>query len=308
MAELSIVIVNWNTRDLLLGCLRSIAAHPPRRSYELWVVDNGSCDGSVAAVQRLHPTVHLIANPDNRGFAAANNQALRASSGRYVLLLNSDTEVLPGALEAMCAYLDDQPEVGAVGCRLNNADGSAQRSCWRGCPGLRSATIDGLYLWRLFPGLLAHNEVALADHDTPQPVDHLLGACIMTRRAVIQQIGLLDESYYLFLEETDWCHRMRSAGWAIHYLPQPRIVHFGQQSMRQIPARTLPLFYASLCRFVRKRGGRWLWLRIALLKTIIAASVLLRLGLWSVRLTRQRGISLRMLNGYGRVLRQLPTL
>jgi hypothetical protein len=306
--ELTIVIVNWNTRDLLLGCLRSIGQHPPARSYEVWVVDNGSADGSGAAVRAQFPAVRVVANDANVGFAAANNQAIRASRSRYVLLLNSDTVVRSGALELMCAYLDQHIAVGAVGCRLLNPDGTPQRSCWRGYPGLRSAAIEGFYLWRLLPRLVERQEIALRTAREPQPVDHLLGACLLVRRAAIDAVGMLDEGYFLFLEETDWCQRIATAGWRIVFLPEPEVIHFGQQSMRQIPARTLPIFYASLCRFVRRRGGRGVALRLLLLKLIIALSVLLRLGLWSVRLLRQRSLSWRMLGGYSRVLRQLPAL
>jgi len=274
----------------------------------VWVVDNASTDGSVEAVRVNYPQVHIISNAKNIGFAAANNQAIAASAGRYVLLLNSDTVVQPGALEDMCAYLETQPEVGAVGSRLLNADGTTQRSCWRGYPGLGSALIDGLYLWRLFPSLVIPDEVGLVGHQRPQDVDHLLGACILTRRKVIEQVGLLNDGYYLFFEETDWCRRIRNSGWRIIYLPEPRIVHFGQQSMRQIPERTLPSFYASFCRFVRRNGGRWTGLRLLALKVIIAVSVVIRLALWSTRLRRDSGLSRRMLGGYGRVLRRLPSL
>jgi GT2 family glycosyltransferase len=306
--ELAIVIVNWNTRELLLGCLKTILEHPPARAYEIWVVDNGSTDGSVEAVRQQYPRIQIIANTQNTGFAAANNQAIEVSTGRYILLLNSDTEVLSEALERMCIYMDEHPEVGASGCRLLNGDGTLQRSCWRGYPGLRSTIIDGFYLWRLFPTLFSKSEVTLANHQTPQSVDHLLGACMLVRRSVIDVVGPLDPNYYMYLEETDWCWEIRTAGWQIMYLPEPRIVHFGQQSAHKIEDRLLPIGYASLCRFIRKRNGRWLGLRLLLLKVVIALSVILRIGLWTVRLVQRPQLSQRMISGYSRVLLQLPTL
>lgn len=316
MIELSIIIVNWNTRELLLRCLASIDASPPARSWEVWVVDNASTDGSrEGALERYPPrpegeagAFHVIGNAENVGFARANNQALARCTGRHVLLLNSDTEVLPGALEGMCAYLDSDPRIGALGCRLLNPDGTTQRSGWRGYPGLQSALIDGLYLWRLLPRLVARQEVTLGTTNAPTEVDHLLGACIMVPREVLEVVGFLDDNYFLFLEETDWCRRIKRAGYRVVYLPHQRIIHFGQQSMRQIPARTLPTFYASLCHFVRNGGGRALGLRLMALKLIIAISVLIRMAIWTLRLGGQRALSLRMIGGYGVVLRRLPTL
>jgi GT2 family glycosyltransferase len=306
--KLAIVIVNWNTRQLVLDCLQSIEQYPPQREYEVWLVDNASRDGSIEAVSTQFPKVKLIANQSNLGFAAANNQAIEQCDAEYVLALNSDTQVQANALESMCQYLDQHPQVGIVACRLINPDGSTQRSAWRGYPGLKSALIEGLYLWRLMPKLVAQNEISLNSNRQAQQVDHLLGACMLVRRDAIEQVGMFDTGYFLFFEETDWCYRIAAAGWHIIYLPQTDIIHFGQQSMQQIPDRTLPTFYASLCRFVRKQGGALLGLRLFLLKSIIFISVLIRLALWSVRLIKQRSLSLRMLGGYSRVIRQLPSL
>lgn len=308
MTELSIILVNWNTCELVLDCLRAITTYPPDRTYEIWVVDNASVDGSVDAIRAAFPAVRLIANQENVGFAAANNQAIAACAGRYVLLLNSDTEVQAHALEAMCSFLDQNAQAGAVGCKLLNPDRTTQRSAWRGYPGLVSTALEGFYLWKLFPSIVARSEVALGEHDAPQFVDHLLGACIMTRREVIAQIGALDDDYFLFLEETDWCRRIKAGGWQIVYLPDVAIVHHGQQSMRQIPTKTLPIFYASLCRFVRKASGSKSIPRVAMLKVVILLTVLVRMALWVVRIVSQRALSMRMLGGYLRVLRQLPTL
>jgi GT2 family glycosyltransferase len=223
-------------------------------------------------------------------------------------MLNVDTIILPGALEAMCAYMDAHPEAGAVGCRLLNADGTTQRSAWLGYPGLRSAAIEGFYLWRLFPSLVTRSEVSLANPTTPQVVDHLLGACIVVPRRVIDQVGALDPVYPLYFEETDWCLRIQRGGWQVVYLPDSSIVHLGQQTQYLYPGPTLPMYYTRCCHYMRKYGGRWPKSQLLLLKTIIAVSIILRLGLWSLRMVRQQTLSRRMLGGYSRVLRQLPSM
>ncbi len=306
MTGLSIILVNWNTRDLVLGCIESIVQNPPDRPYDIWLVDNGSVDGSAEAVRQRFPQVHLITNPKKVAFTTANNHAMQASQGRYALMLNVDTIVHAGSLEAMCAYLDQHPDVGAVGCRLLNRDGSLQRSCWRDFPGVRSALIEGLYLWRFFPQLVAKNEVTLGSHQDPVPVDHLLGACIMVPRKVIDQVGPPDPEYALYMGETDWCMTILRAGWKVMYLPGSSIVHFGQGTQRQFPAESLSLWYSSFVHFVRKNSSTWRRLRVLLLKLVIVLTVLVRVGLWSVRAVRQPKLGFGMIRGYTRVLQELP--
>ncbi|MCX7789403.1 MAG: glycosyltransferase family 2 protein [Chloroflexaceae bacterium] len=308
MTDLSIMLVNWNTRDLLLACLQSIFDYPPSCSYEVWVVDNASEDGSAAAVRTHFPQVHLIENPQKVGFAVANNQIIRASSGRYLIYQNVDTIVHPGLYDRVYAYMEAHPEVGAVGPRTLNADGTLQRSCWRGFPGLRSALTESLYLWRLFPSLVAKTEISLVSHNEPLPVDHLLGSFIAVPRRVIEQVGMLDEGYPLFFEETDWCMRIQRGGYQVMYFPHAEITHLGQQTQRKYPAATLLLLYRSYCRFVRINSPHWSEVRVILLKLILMVGVILRLALWSLRSLRRRESAVSMLNGYGQLLRQLPAM
>ncbi len=308
MKDLSIMLVNWNTRNLLLDCLQSIFDYPPSCSYDVWVVDNASEDGSAAAVRTRFPDVHLIENPQKVGFAVANNQIIKASSGRYLIYQNVDTIVHAGLYDRVYAYLEAHPEVGAVGPRTLNVDGTLQRSCWRGFPGLRSALIENLYLWRLFPWLVVQTEISLVDHDEPLPVDHLLGSFIAVPRRVIEQVGMLDEGYPLFFEETDWCMRIQCGGYQVMYLPHAVITHLGQQTQRKYPAATLLLLYRSYCRFVRLNSPRWSEVRVILLKLILMIGVVLRLALWSLRSVRGRESAVGMLAGYGKLLRQLPAL
>lgn len=309
--DLSILIVNWNAATVLGGCLDSLPAGAGRLRFETLVVDNASSDDSLALLGARAPAVTLLANAHNVGFAAANNQAAQAAHGRYLLLLNPDTRVPPGALETLVDYAEAHPTAGALGPRLLNPDGSRQRSCWRGFPGLGMALADALYLWKL-PGLpfARQTEYQPAELTQPRTVDHLLGAALLIPRALWQQLGGLDASYFLFLEETDWCYRAQQHGRTSHYVPTAAIVHLGQHSMDQNPRRNLPQFYRSYCQFYRKHRTPGL-LRRALLKSIIAMAALLRLGLWSLRRVRATGAAQThardMLAGYGQVLAQLRT-
>jgi GT2 family glycosyltransferase len=310
MADLTIIIVNWNTRELLANCLHSIFAHDQGVTLEVIVVDNASHDKSADTVRGEFPQVHLIANNENVGFARANNQALLLAKSRHVLLLNSDTVVLPGALPKLVTYLDEHLQVGVVGPRLLNPDGTFQRSCWRGFPSLSSAFVDAFYLWRLVPRsqLVQSSELLDALGDEPVEVDHVLGACMMVRNEVIQQVGGMDEDFFLFSEETEWCYRIKEAGWKICFLPAAKIIHFGQQSVHQNPQRTLPEKYRNYVRFYRKHENPSR-LQEAILKGIIVVAGLLRVGLWTwrSRAANQRDRARRMRYGYWEVIRQSPS-
>jgi GT2 family glycosyltransferase len=307
MFDLSICVVNWNTRTLLADCLHSIFADEQGVTFEVIVVDNASYDGSADMVRARFPQVYLIANDENVGFARANNQAFKLARGRHALLLNSDTVVLPGALQKLVNYLDGHPQVGVVGPKLLNPDGTFQRSCWRGFPSLRSALVEAFFLWRLVPRsqLVRSSELLDPSGDEPMEVDHVLGACMMVRREVINQIGGMDEDYLLFSEETDWCYRIKSAGWRICFLPTAKIVHIGQQSVHQDPRRTLPEYYRSYLRFYRNHRNPST-LRALTLKTVIIVSGLLRIGLWTwrSRAASQRDQARRMRYGYWEVVKQ----
>jgi GT2 family glycosyltransferase len=308
---LSILIVNYNAATVLGNCLTSLPAGLGGLSAETIVVDNASTDNSVAMLRAQFPTVQLQANTQNVGFAAANNQAAAAARGDYLLLLNPDTVVQPGALETLVRYAETHPTLGTLGPRLLNADGTPQRSCWRGFPGLRMALSDALYLWKL-PGLpLARaTEYQPAELAQPRVVDHLLGAALLIPRTLWRQLGGFDATFFLFFEETDWCFRAEQHDRPSLFLPTAVIVHLGQHSMDQNPRRNLPQFYRSYCQFYRKHrapGG----LRQAALMAIIAVAAVVRLGLWQGRrLTRgpaERDHARAMQAGYAQVLRQLPS-
>jgi GT2 family glycosyltransferase len=273
MVKLSIVIVSWNTADILVQCLESVFAHAPEAPFEVWVVDNASHDGSPERVRQEFPQVKLLANRENGGFAAGNNQAIRQATGAYVLLLNPDTIVYAGALQTLVDYLDDNPEVGACGSRVLNADGSLQESCYvaptLGREVLRMFHLDGRIRYRM----------ETWDRQTARAVDALLGACILARREILLAIGLMDEGYFMFSEEIDLCYRIRQAGWGVHYVPWAEIVHLGGQSTQQVKTAMFLQLYAGKVRYMRKHYGR---LQAALYKIILWLAALPRLVLVAV--------------------------
>jgi len=289
MADLSVVIVSWNVRDLLRRCLhstikgrptvgRSDAAHstaegvgarsprpgaaahptlanPQHCRLEIIVVDNASADGSVEMVRAEFPRVRLIANADNRGFPAANNQGLAVAQGRYVLLLNPDTEVVGDALAGMVAYADAHPDVGVVGPQLLNPDGSVQSSRRR-FPTLATALLESTWLQPYAPrGVLERYYVLDRPDDEVQDVDWVKGAALMARAEAVQQVGLMDEDFFMYSEELDWCRRFREAGWRVVYLPSAQIVHYeGKSSEQVVPARHIH-FQTSKVHYFRKHHG-----------------------------------------------------
>ena len=248
--KLSIVVVSWNTKELLAQCLDSIKAHPPAGPYELIVVDNGSQDGSPEMVAQQHPDVHLIRNGDNLGFAQANNQAMGVAAGRYILLLNPDTTVHAGALAALVTFLEKHPQAGAGGARLLNPDGSLQHSCspaptlfneWLHLFHLDRDRRHGMSAWHI---------------DAAREVERLMGACLMLRREAIERIGPLDERYFMYSEEVDYCYRLRKAGWRLYWVPQAVVVHYGGQSTGQIADEMFLQLYQNKLLYFRKHYGR----------------------------------------------------
>ncbi len=305
--DLSIIIVNWNTRQLLQNCLASIFEKEWTSSLEVIVVDNASGDSSVEMVKQKFKQVRIIANNENVGFARANNQGFKIASGRYILLLNSDTEVLAGSLDALVKFMDEHPDAGMVGSKVLNADRSLQRSCWRGYPSLRMAVIDAFYLWRLLPNhpWVCSIEIPEKELDQTLQVDHVLGASMMVRREIIEQIGGMAENIFLFLEETEWCFRFQKHGWKIYFYPGAEVIHFGQQSVHKNPERTLPEKYRNFMWFYRNFMNPSI-IQKALLKVTFALAGAIRIGLWVWRGRRadERELAIRMCRGYWQVVKQ----
>jgi GT2 family glycosyltransferase len=273
MSDLSIVIVTWNAKEVLLDCLESIHREVHSRTdegriqTETLVVDNGSRDGSVAAVRERHPWAEVIALPENVGFGAGNNVGLRRAKGRHAVLLNSDTIVLPDALERCVRYLDAHPDVGVVGLQLLNPDRSKQ-NCIHNYPGLLTEIFPKGALETLFPGRYPSKRYR---HPSPIEVEAVLGACLFVRREVLDSVGLLPEDYFFFLEETDWCFQIARAGWRVVHLPDARVIHiFGASTKKKVPAETRIEYHKSLYRFFRKNRGPLPALLILILRSLKA--------------------------------------
>jgi N-acetylglucosaminyl-diphospho-decaprenol L-rhamnosyltransferase len=250
--DVTISIVSLNTRDLLSDCLRSVSSSVGV-TFEVRVVDNGSSDGSPEMVARDYPKVELIRGQINRGFAAANNIAIRNTESRYVLLLNPDTVVEPYTLCQMIAFMDSQPDVGICGPRILFPDGRFQ-SCGYRFPTLlseirQSKNVGSIIRW------IIGEPPRLVIEQAPADVDWVDGACFLIRRTVIQEIGLLDEQYFLYAEELDWCFRARQAKWRICALPSIRMVHYQGQSSAQMSDFSLALLIETRLRYYRKNHG-----------------------------------------------------
>jgi len=250
--DLSIIIVNWNTSGLLRQCLNSIFDTGSRFSFEIIVVDNASSDDSVSMVEADFPSVILIKNTQNMGFAPANNQGMSIARGRYFMLLNSDTIVLPGALDALMQVADAHPDVGVIGPQLLNMDHTVQES-WSSFPSLLSE-------------LLGRNfRVSRPISDVPHAhdVDWVGGACMLVRTKTVQDVGQLDSDYFFYSEEMDWCYRIRRKNWKIWYLTSAQIHHLGGGSSDRASLKQLLLLYRGKLLYFKKHHG---WFRTALLR------------------------------------------
>lgn len=295
--DLSIIIVSFNTRELLLRCLASIFETLERavkagplsvenraisRGYEVIIVDNGSTDGSGAAVAKEYPQVRLIENEFNQGFAAANNQGMRVSRGRYLLLLNPDTEVQEGAVVELVRFLNRHPRVGMVTSSLRNPDGSFQHSAFR-FPTLWMTFFDCFPVGSRLLHSRLNGRYGQATYHRPFEIDHPLGACMVVRRDVAHRVGMLSEDYFMYCEEVDWCLRIKRDGWQIFCEPQAKVVHHGGASTRQLPDRMFVELHRSRMTLFRKHYNPFF--RIAA-RAITAAGLIWEYGRWAGRYAR----------------------
>ena len=251
---LSILIVNWNVRDLLRDCLCSVERSRRELDMEVIVVDSASSDDSAAMVAAEFPWVTLLSQAENVGFPRGNNIALARANGDYLLLLNPDTVVRDGALTVLVDFLREHPDVGAVGPQLLNPDGSVQSSRRR-FPTLATGFLESTWLVGVVPGLLRrYYALDLPDVQTAV-VGWLTGACILVPRPVYQQIGGLDEGYFMYSEELDWCRRIKEAGWRIVYHPAAQVIHHvGKSSEQAVTARHINFQRAKLRYFLKYHG------------------------------------------------------
>ena len=259
--DLSVCIVNWNTRRDLEQALTSILNSDPGLSLEVVVLDNGSQDGSAPMVRDRFPSVAVVESRENLGFPRGYNRAAQQADGRHLLMLNPDTVVQEGALQRLVAFLDSHPEAGAAGPRLLNPDGSLQFSCRR-FPKPMAAILRNTLLGRFAPGNRFTRGYLMADwdHTNARQVDWVSGAAMCIRREAWEETGGFDEGFFMYAEDIDWCLRAHRAGWQIYYLPEAVIVHRIGASTDQRPIAMVVEFHRSMARFYRKHYARhWPW-------------------------------------------------
>ena len=274
--DLSIIIVSWNVRDLLRACLRSIDAGRGELRLEVIVVDGGSHDGSPEMVAAEFPWVKLIARPDNVGFPKGNNIGMSEANGRTLLLLNPDTEIIGDALTALLNFLDSQPDVGVVGPQLLNSDGTVQSSRRR-FPTLATGLFESTWLETVAPrAILDHYYAADLPDDATADVDWLMGACLLIRREIYEAVGGMDEDYFMYSEELDYCRRIKEAGWRVVYLPAAQVTHHAGKSSEQAVAARHIAFQRAKLRYFWKFHGRLPahFLRIVLLLNYLCQIIL----------------------------------
>jgi hypothetical protein len=252
--DCSVVVVSWNTRELLESCLASVLSHAP--GAEVVVVDNGSADGSAEMVRAKFPATALVANPSNRGFARAVNQGVGRATRPVIALLNPDATLTPGALDRLLRTLESDSAIGIAGAQLLDEDGSRQHS-YDNFPSLATECLNKSVLRALLPASFPDKRRQL---DAVTDVDSVIGACLVVRRSTLDRVGLLDERFFVFLEETDWCLRMKRAGLRVVHDPSAKVVHLQGRSKARRPVLARVEYLRSLFIYFRKNHGIAAWL------------------------------------------------
>ena len=260
--DVSIIVVNWNTKELLLACLKSIYGTTTGLDIEVIVVDNGSHDGSSQAIKENFPQAKLIQNFENKGFAKANNQALSIVTGHYILLLNSDALLTDGSLKNLINFMDKTPVAGIAACQYINSDGSKQNS-FDNFPTLTTELLNKTFLKTLFPKKYPSKK---KEYYEPMEVESVIGACMLVRKEAITQVGMLDEDYFFFMEETDWCLRMHKAGWKVYHLPEIKVYHLQGQSKEKDPSKAWIEYYRSSYIFFKKHRSIFSYFTLRILR------------------------------------------
>lgn len=287
--DLSIVIVNYNTKELLRQTVESIIKTSFGFDYEIIVVDNSSKDNSVEMVRENFESVVLIANSSNLGYAKANNMGINKAAGRYVLLLNSDTIVLEDCLQDCVKYMDNNKNIGALGCRVVLRNGELDHACKRGFPTPEASLYYLLKLDKLFPNSRRFGQYDLTylPQDEINEVDVLIGAFMMVRKHVIDEIGLLDEDFFMYGEDIDWCYRIKAAGYINVYYPRQKIIHYKGASSRKRRFMTIYEFHRAMLLFYKKH---YLHKYNFLVTLTVYTGVALRLGVSIfINLFKRRG-------------------
>lgn len=279
--DVSIIIVNWNTKGILQDCLESIYRHTQDIQFEVIVIDNASSDGSVRMVEEKFPEVILIVNQRNKGFAAANNQGMALAKGRYVLLLNSDTLILDKAVAKSTSFADAHPEAAVVGCQVLNPDGTFQSTCFM-FPSILNMLLSSMYLNNLLPRsrFFGRERMTWYDWNSSCAVDVVAGCFMLVRREAAEQVGMMDERFLMYGEETDWCYRFKQAGWKVLFTPTAEIIHLGGVSSKQRRPEMILQLRGSILLFFAKHRNRFSYYPACLL---VALFFLFRLPYWLSR-------------------------
>lgn len=282
--KISVIIVSWNVKRLLQQAIEALLASDVAMPLEIIVVDSASHDGSAAMVASTFPTVKLIASPENLGYAGGNNAGAAAATGDFLFFLNPDTKVNGQTIAILADYLTQHPQVGAIGPKMYYGDGSIQSSVRR-FPTVASMFWESTLLEQWFPD----NAVSQAYKYSQRPlteaiaVDWLVGAALFIRKSVWDSIGPLDEAYFMYFEETDWCRRCAEAGWAIHYVPGAELIHYEGQSSQQVVAARTIRFQRSKIRYAQKwLGSGWAWIIRLFLLANFALQYVAECGKWLV--------------------------
>ncbi|MBI5189454.1 MAG: glycosyltransferase family 2 protein [Nitrospirae bacterium] len=279
MPDLSICIVNTNNRDLLRDCLKSVYENTQRISFEVILVENASTDGSLEMTKAEYPDVRLIVNKTKLGFSENNNLAMKIAAGRYYVLLNEDTYVKPNALDMMVEFMDKTPDAGACGGTLLNPDGTIQHT-GKMRPTMMAAIFVSTGLYRLFPKNPYTREYFFEreGYGDVEEVDQINGACLMVRREVVDQVGLLDERFFMAAQDVDWCLRIKDAGWRIFYIPKAEVVHYRGKSTKGY--RMVWIYHKSLFIFYNKHFADK---HIFLYNWLVYVGIALRLVIYMLR-------------------------
>lgn len=280
--DVSVIVVNWNTRELLRNCIRSICEQASNVQLEIIVIDNRSTDGSAEMVKEEFPWVILVENSLNRGFAAANNQGISLAKGRYILLLNSDTTVCDNAIEKTVQYADKHPEVAVVGCQVLESPDKIQMTCFR-FPSLLNLSLQVSGLARVFKynHFFGREDMLWWRRESEREVDVISGMFMLVRRKAIDEVGLMDEDYFLLFEDTDWCYRFARAGWEMLFWPGAKIIHVdgGDQSSRKTALRMFIQFRKSLLIYFKKHHGS---LQCLVVRILLLVDAVFRVVVWTM--------------------------
>lgn len=278
MPKVSITIVHHQGLKMLQDCLHSIYDETRDLDFEVIVVDNVSDDGAVQMIATEFPQVRLIRNTERHGFGHNQNTGIKQALGQYIFIYNDDTLVHGNALPTLCAVLDKNPDVGLVGPKLVNSDGSLQMSCYR-FPSPFRCICENLLLSAAFPDSTIFGDYRNWKHDKTREVDFVIGAAMLVRRSVVEQVGVFDELFFMYSEETDWQMRIKNAGWKIIFCPDAVITHLGGQSSEDAKDRQFSEFQTSSAKLIRKHYGVF---GAGMQRLAMIIGAVLRLTLWSV--------------------------